>query len=270
MYAHLITVGTSILRNFASLKEEQAFVEKRGMKDWHLMNPDDERQRLAESLAYRGNEAFEKLLSYVDKAPKEASAELNALYRFMELNMQRPNQVEAYLYSTETGTGWLCSHVLYHHLKGRGFKAQQPIKLKGLGRGVDFFDVALLEVVDKVVRMVKAKKEQGLRVFVNATAGFKPEATLLVVASMLAGADQAYYVHEAFKEVVTIPLPPLTVNPSYREALKPLLLPLPKHHARELLTFKGLNLAELEEKGLLKEEGGNVTVREWVKKLLEH
>ncbi|MCS7098590.1 MAG: putative CRISPR-associated protein [Candidatus Methanomethyliaceae archaeon] len=266
MDVHLITVGTSILRNFVDLKDEEAFINKHKMKDWHKIDPEDDRQKKIESLAFRGNEVFEKLLEYVNKRPKEASAELNAFYAFNRLS--KPSDVEVYLYSTETGTGWLCANVLYYHLNDKGFKVQQPIKLKGFGKGILSFDEALLEVIDKVVRLIKSKKNQGFRVFINATAGFKPESAFMVIASMLAGADQAYYIHEAFKEIVAIPLLPLVVEPKYVEALKFLKEPLPRYMAKESLMYKGLDLDDLRDRGLIK-EGEYIMLREWVRKLLE-
>lgn len=268
MHVHLIPVGTSILRNFASIKGE-SLVEKYGMKDWFMMDPEDERQRKVESFAHRGNEVLERLLSYVNEVPRESSAELNSFYRFIEFKMQHPPEIEVYLYSTDTGTSWLCANVIYHHLNERSFKVQQPIKLRGLGRGVLHFEEGLIEVVDKVVRIIKSKKSQGLRVFVNATAGFKPESTFIVMASTLAGADQVYYIHESFKEVVSIPLLPITINPNYVEVLKMLKEPMPKYLARERLMYRGLDLMDLEEKRLIKEEEGMILLREWVRKLIE-
>lgn len=268
MYLHLISVGTSILRNFVSFEKED-FVKKYKMKDWYMLDPEDEKQRKIEALAYRGNEVFEKLLNYVNSMPKEASAELNAFYRFIDFKMQNPSKIEIYLYSTDTGTSWLCTNIIYHHLNERGFKVQQPIKLKGIGKGILHFEEGLIEIIDKVVGIIKEKKAQGFRIFVNATAGFKPESTFIVMAASLAFADQVYYIHESFKETVTIPLLPVIIDPNYIEILKMLKNPMPKYLVKEHLMYRGIELAELEERGLIKEEEGVIELREWVKKLIE-
>ncbi|MEM4650566.1 MAG: putative CRISPR-associated protein [Pyrobaculum sp.] len=55
--------------------------------------------------------------------------------------------------------------------------------------------------------MKKARREERLT-YVVATGGFKPESTFAVIAAYLAGAHGAVYIHETFKDVVELPIPP--------------------------------------------------------------
>jgi len=268
IYVNLFTVGTSILSNFVRSGFRRDLLEKyadRRVGDWYRLPPQDEEQRFIESLR-RGVDVYDALVDYVDKDPRAASAELNAFYGFMGRWCLPYDAVEVYIYSTDTGTCWLCSRVIHDHLRRMGVKAQEPIRVKGWG--LEDFERGLANLLDKMAGIISSKKRQGCRVFVNATGGFKPESTFAVLAASLLGADGVYYMHEAFKDIVYIPILPLTVEKSYVKTLKKLGYWMPKRDAEELLRMHGYSLRDLEEMRLIEERDGKVIVKKWVRKLM--
>jgi len=266
---HLMTVGISVLRNFVTSGFDSKLIEKYDMKKWIFLHPDDAEQQNVESYAYGGNEVFSGIMDYLNSCPEDASAELNAFYKFIALMKQEAKDIEIYMYSTDTGVGKLCSRLIYEHLKEKNFVVQEPIVIKGLGRGLEFVNEGFVEVVDKVVRIIKSKKKEEKRVYVNATGGFKPEVSFLTIAAMLAGADIIYYTHETFRDVIFLPCLPITVDHNYLEAFKEITNPIPKYQADETFQLKGLDLTELIDRGLVEEKDGKVALREWVTKLLD-
>ena len=215
-----------------------------------------------------GGPLFRSILSYVDSCPEEASVELNALYGFLSLSLQPRDKVEVYLYPADTNDSWLCARVLEEHLKGRGFKAVELRRVRGLGAGVEAFSEALSRLAERVISDVRRAKSRGLRVYVNASAYARPESAFMVMVAATAGADEAYYLHEEFRSVVRVPLPPLSVDPRYAEPLRELAISMPVHAARSYLSLKGLSLTELMERGLVEERDGEVVLRGWLVRLL--
>ena len=266
---HLMTIGISVLRNFVSSGFDPKLIEKYEMRKWIYLHPDDAEQQNIESYISRENEVFSGILDYLNSCPEDASAELNAFYKFIALTKQKIEDIEIYMYSTDTGVGKLCSRLIYEHLKERNLAVQEPIVIKGLGRGLEFVNEGFIEITDKVVRIIKSKRKTGDRVYVNATGGFKPEVSFLTIAAMLAGADIIYYTYEVFRDVVFLPCLPITVDRKYSEAFKKIGSPIPKYQADETFQLEGLDLTELIDRGLVEEKNGKVVLREWVSKLLD-
>lgn len=272
-HVHLILIGTSLLRNFASeiSQEIQDRYKDVGILQWHAIPPSDERQRYIESIT-RGHEIFNKMLEYVSSKPKNSCAELNAFYSFLEYRMAWKNVREIYLYATDTASCMLCARIIYEYLRSEnsglrlGVQVQEPIKVRHWGVG--YFEESLKSLMDLLANIIKSKKEQGYRVFVNATAGFKPEAVFATIISALLKADGVYYIHEAHRDLIYMPLLPLTVERRYVKALRRLGYWMPKKDAEELLRTEGLSLLDLEDMGLLEEKDGKVKVRKWVRALL--
>lgn len=259
---HVFSIGTSLLRNYARRGGELASLVGR----WASLPPDDEEQEAIELKSRRGVKVFEELLKFVDEDPRVASAELNAFYGLRPA--PKPGDDGVVLFSTDTGVGWLCAKVLWAHLRGRRFEARRPIKLRGFGLGPDRFEEGLLSVVNEVVPVIRRARLRGLRVYVNATGGFKPEAAFLILASTIAGADKVYYVHEAFQDVVELPLLPLTVR---RELIRPLLKlggETPIYEAEKLLQLHGAMLQELKDRGLVEESEGFIKLKPWIRALI--
>ncbi|MEM2363853.1 MAG: putative CRISPR-associated protein [Candidatus Nezhaarchaeales archaeon] len=246
-------------------------VQRRGDLAMAQHTSGDERQKYIESIT-RGHEIFEGMLEYVNSKPKESCAELNAFYSFLDHRIAWKNVSEIYLYATDTASCMLCARVIYEHLRSEksglrpGVKVQEPIRVKHWGVG--YFEEGLKSLMDLLAGIIKSKKEQGYRVFVNATAGFKPEAVFATITSALLKADGVYYIHEAHRNLIYMPLLPLTIERKYVRALRKLGYWIPKKAAEELLRIEGLSLMDLEDMGLLEEKDGKVKVRKWVKALL--
>jgi len=208
------------------------------------------------------------LLGFLGSNPRGASAELNAFFGLTP--KPRPGVDGVVLYSTDTGTGWLCARALEAYLEGAGFEVEGPRRLRGFGLGADRFEEGLMSVVEAVVPRVRRAKARGLKVYVNATGGFKPESAFLVLASALAGADKAYYVHEAFRDVVELPLLPIGLVEEFVKPLVKLGGEVPLHEAERLLQLYGASLHELRDKGLAEVTGeGMFKLKSWVRALLK-
>ncbi len=123
-------------------------------------------------------------------------------------------------------------------------------------------------MADEVASLVRAKKAEGCRVYVNATGGFKPETAFMVIVAMLVGADRAYYIHEAFREVVEVPLLPITIDERFIEPMVRLKGEVPMYEAEKLLQLYGGLLSELEGRGVVERRGGFLRLRRWVEALI--
>lgn len=96
----------------------------------------------------------------------------------------------------------------------------------------------------------------------NPTGGFKPESAYLTVVAILAGgAWRVVYAHETFREVVELPILPITLDSKYVKALsgRPTL---------DELRSVGLDPEDLRESGVIDIRDGEVEVREWFRRLV--
>jgi putative CRISPR-associated protein (TIGR02619 family) len=218
---HVISTGTSILANFsveASKNEKYKKVfESYEMRNWSKLSPDDPKQEKIEAYISRGNEVHETLYEFVKKDPKLASAELNSFLSFIEQQKQTKESIEIALYCTDTANNRLCAQLVYEYLQEKSFRmVSEPIRIKGISALRDF-ESGLLEILDKVVRIIVNKSKQGYDIFISATAGFKPETTFFVIAASLCSSKPptVYYIHESFRNIVTLPLIPLEVPDEY-------------------------------------------------------
>ena len=136
-----------------------------------------------------------------------------------------------------------------------------------MGRGPEKLDDALASLMNLVVTRIVEWRKRGARVYVNATGGFKPETTFLVIASCVAGATAAYYIHEAFREVTELPLPPLHLDPELKALVEKTVEnpPASVREFREEAENHGLDPQELLERKLFKTtSSGAVKPREWL------
>jgi putative CRISPR-associated protein (TIGR02619 family) len=278
--AVLNTVGTSILSNLES-RLRDCTVEGRAVSaelcELLKMRPSrqppyHETHREFEKRAYRDNPVFREVFDIVASSPGVWSAELNALLALFR-SLEGVDEAEIYLYPTDTGTARFCAAVIYHLLRERGqqllgasrLAVYEPIVVRGFGTGVQFFKEGLIELVDKYARLIASKTRAGYRVVVNATAGFKPESSYVTLIALMSCAWKVVYVHESFREVVELPMLPLSISERYRE----ILAQIRSHATRHELEGRGVNVDELISRGLVEEEDGRVRVREWVRRLLE-
>jgi len=269
-WVHIISVGTSLLANFERFKPKLA--ENLGVMGWSRAGPDDKVQELAMRRASRGDKVFNELLKFLSKDPEKHSAELNAFLRYVRLNSHvPPRDVGILLYSTDTGTCYLCASVIHEYLSSEGYMmlSPKPIRVEGLGKPEIVFDNALANLLDKVVTKIIDWSRKGVPVYINATGGFKAETQFLVIAASIAGARAAYYIHETFKDVVELPLPPLKIHEGLEKIIRKFKKagPLNRGEFEELCYQAGLDPAELEhERKLIV----NLKPRKWLLKLIRY
>jgi len=275
-YFHLISTGTSLLNNFVRYSERykkfKTIIDKYRMHNWGVLSVDDPLQSKVESYIPSNNEVHIALRNFLDIDPKRHSAELNSFLRFIDREGQTREDIEIAIYSTDTGNCRLAAQIIYEYLKDTGFYiVGEPIRIRDFSYGPEYFDDALIEIMDKVVSLIHRKTEQGYEVFINATPGFKAETTFISIASMLAlkRPPTIYYIHESLREPVKLPAIPLDIRRVYRNILAKYIEPRPYSEVFRELLDEGLNLDELIENGLMVEHKGLVRTRTWLTKLIE-
>lgn len=185
---HVITVGISLLTNF-----ERA----QGLDRAHSL----------------------KKASYLDKFlannPRAASAELNALLGLLGNERELGRNIGVSLVYTETRESKLCAAVLKRYLTKQGVRVT-GLKLRGIERpavaGEDLAERRKLaergleEFRNKVAEHVSKLRRQNplLKIFFNATGGFKAEVAILYALGKTLGIP-VYYLHETYKCVIDLP-----------------------------------------------------------------
>jgi len=273
-YLHVIGTGTSVLRNFERYQDYGNIIEKYGLRGCGELSPNDFKQKVIESFIMRGNEDHEKLLEFIRRDPKYASAELNSFLRYVDEHRHSKDYVEVVIYCTDTNNNRLAAQVIYEWLRENSYYVVgEPIKVKDFGVGIEKFDSGLINLLERVLRIIVNKSRQGYKIYINATAGYKPETTFIVIAAMLTlkTAPTIYYIHEAFRETIELPTLPLKIDESWVEIAKMFIEPKPMHDAREILKKFGYNLDDLIYSGtlLIDTDKGIVQTREWLKKIIE-
>lgn len=258
---HVIPIGTSLLGNYQ--REYSSRVSEWGFDGWDRWAPDDPRQ---EKLCSRYREVLNELIKYISAKGPQASAELQPFERARSIFGHGVSDTLVILYSTQTCNSRLAREAVASYLRERGFHVSEA-EIKST-RSIDDFEEGLVDLIDKVVRLVIDWRRRGARVFINATPGFKAEASFLVIASLLTDADVIYYMHESFRDIVTLPSIPLEIKRKYLEILRNFLEPRDPREA-ELITGSAEILRELELRGLVKKDHRGYTTRKWVKKLIE-
>jgi len=118
------------------------------------------------------------------------------------------------------------------------------------------FSKGILGLVAEVKNIISSMGGRYDRVLANLTGGFKPESAAVLVAAGLLGIDAVYYIHEAMRNVVELPVIPLRVD----------------EDARKLLVNALDNRIGLAEKKLLEKLGLPVAgnkISPWARRLLE-
>ena len=232
-FLHLVTVGTSIIRN-ASMHVSVSVDVRSKLVAWSRALPGSSEDLEASNRAVLGTDEFKAVLGYLSDNPRGASAELNAFIGYLEYlagNGVRGVRHHVVLLSTDTGAGWFSTRVLEEYL--RGFVGQDLSRVWGVeghvidgvearrvGKlGVDFSE-GILNLVAEVKRIILSVGARYDRVLANLTGGFKPESAAILVASGLLGIDTVYYIHEAMKDIVELPVIPLRVDENARKLLE--------------------------------------------------
>ncbi|ADN50534.1 putative CRISPR-associated protein [Vulcanisaeta distributa] len=279
--AVLSTVGTSLLGNLErnidklTLRSREVFGNR--AKPPSRLPVDDELQRSFEEWSAKGGEVLEDAVKALSKDPAGFSAELNSIIAFIKSLPARHviSELRLQFYPTDTGTSRFCARAITEYLRRfqedfRGLIGipaysaliiDEPIVLKGFGRGVEWFREGLTDLMDRFVSNIVRLRRDGYKVVVNPTGGFKPESAYLTVVAILAGAWRVVYAHETFREVVELPILPITLDSKYVKALsgRPTL---------DELRSVGLDPEDLRESGVIDIRNGEVEVREWFRRLV--
>ncbi|MEM2480888.1 MAG: putative CRISPR-associated protein [Candidatus Hadarchaeales archaeon] len=175
LFAHIVTVGTSLLLNAKKKYPE----------------PSDE-----------------QLLEFVKSDPKAASAELNTI--LPQLEAMKDKQHRVYLLHSDTEEGRRCASILKSFLEGLGLRLSAEVReVPKLGEEKEF-KKGLANLLEGVVEIIRGHYPED-RVFIYATGGFKPETAIAFLAGNLPGLGApVFYIHEKFREVVRLPALPLS------------------------------------------------------------
>lgn len=277
----LSTVGTSILSNMereANLPDVvRGFVEKGPSRAGVDSEVQGECERIAE--AGRGDPVFEFILSRVRGEPGRFSAELNALIKFFSRYSRAIEEAEVFLLPTDTGCSMLCAEVIRRYIEdyldelrsksglGQGvkLKCESPRVVRGFGVDVGWYTgQGFVNLMNELARVIRDKLGSGYKVIVNATGGFKPEAYVVGLIASLMGAHKIIYIHESFRELVELPVLPLTVRSDYVKVLGK----IGEGETKEQLKREGIDVEDLEVRGLV-EVGEVVKVQEWVSTVIK-
>lgn len=256
-HVHLVTVGISIINNY-------------------LRNYADEREKIIlrddkEVFKYcsPSTKLFLNVYEKVNLNPQRMSAELNAMWNYIQSRLVD----EVYLYSTDTGRGMFCAKQLQKYFYDQiGIKAY-VIRVSGFGLPLQF-EEGLVNLLDKISnKIVQLKRNPNNKIYLNATGGFKPENAILYTIAALLQIDNIYYLHEESKQLVLLPLIPISLNLKYKEMLK-YIKEYQKIHGfmpkNQFIQIYGEeNLCHLKAWNLVVEENGKIKLRKWMKIILE-
>jgi len=256
--SHLVICGTSIIDNYSrttSSDEDKRICE------------DDRELRERSSPA---NQFFIKVYDYLKRDPWKASAELNAMKRYLEKGLVD----EVYLYYTDTGRGKFCATILEKYLRDVYTPRRiESYKVEGFGIK-EFFEDGLVNLLDKLMSKIQNLITAGHKIYLNATGGFKPENAITVIVASLLNINEIYYIHERFIEPIKLPILPITINPKYTKLLKELYEDHKLHgftpKTRIEKNYGSEMVDELKERNLVKEENGKIILRKWTEIMLKY
>lgn len=268
-------VGTSLFRNFSSSPRFRAVVEKFGVGDWVSMSLSDSRNAYPSGEVCRSlgrAELTSSLADFISADPESSCAELAGFYEVYRDARTRYGVVEVAvvsLYPTASCTSYLASEVIAKYLRSQGFGV--AVRVVEAIRSEEEFDGGLASLVDVVAEDLVEYGKKGFKVYVNATPGFKPEATFLVLLALLLGVNSVYYIHEAFKSAVRLPTIPISIRGEYLEILRKLASEggLELSYAYSTMGLTESYIKELEDRYLVYIDGATVKPRKWVTKLVQ-
>jgi putative CRISPR-associated protein (TIGR02619 family) len=143
--------------------------------------------------------------------PREASAELNAVWEYLE----RREVDWAYLVTTKTrasqcAAGWVRSYLedvtgVRRVELGTKFVGYEPGDEEDVTSRLADFASRLQVLRDRTMRFVKDRQAEGHRVFIAAQGGYKPETGIMMMVGAETGAT-VYYLHEEMRRTVTLPV----------------------------------------------------------------
>ena len=229
---HVTTTGTSLVRNASSFcRSLPDLSEYCSLLDsWFKATPDSSEDIEAARNAIPGSRVFNVLLGVLASDPRRFSAELNAFFGYLNKLSSGVYRHSIVLFTTDTGVGWFCTRVLEEFLKtlkevpdvyttsGKHYiDSVESIRVEMFGRD---FSKGSLNLLVNVKKTVKKYWGQVDEVVFNLTGGFKPETGFLLLAAGLLGVSRVYYIHEYMREVVEIPVFPLTIGEPIKSVLE--------------------------------------------------
>lgn len=257
--AHIVTVGTSVVRNVSihapRFNVPGEVVEK--FRRWAQAPPRSLEDSEAGQRASPGCEEFEHALEVLASEPYVVSAELNAMKKYLEARMVDA----AVLLASDTGASEFSARVLGEYLSSEGVRVEVH-RVRDLG--LDFHS-GLLNLVDAVAAAASRYSGEGYRVWINLTGGFKLETAVLYLAACLSrmGIEKAYYIHETMKDTVEVPVIPVKLEDYLMDAVRALgAEEVPADEAETRIGRRVLD--ELLRRGVAERVGTSVRVRRWV------
>jgi putative CRISPR-associated protein (TIGR02619 family) len=149
------------------------------------------------------------MISYLKKTdPVKASAEMNCLSRLLAQSEDRTQETVALLHS-ETTDGALCAVALREHLEREwGCKATLHPIIGLTYSETRFVERGLRSLVQTLAHLLHHARRNGQAAIINATGGFKAEIAYATLVGLLFDVPVCY-IHEAFREIVTLPATPV-------------------------------------------------------------
>lgn len=194
---HIINVGASIITNFQKSDSARDEIKRARLSDnnfWEIFL-DDSKQMF-------------ELYDFVKIDPKKNSAELNA---FLRMTKNSSSKIEVYFTGTKTPVNEICVRILERFMKENEITVYTSKEFPGyfletyLGEDrINSFVRGISDMLDHLIRLANKKKEEGYKVYLNPTGGFKAH----VIASAMAGFMtfcEVYYLNEEFNDLIVYP-----------------------------------------------------------------
>lgn|GEM_PF-4740617 len=137
------------------------------------------------------------------------SAETKTLSLIISENDLKPREHDLFFLASNTVECRACANVLKTFYETR-FNIVQVIVIDTLISDASQFEQGLRDLVNKVVELASVS-QNNTEVFINATAGYKPESGYAALCGLLLG-TKVYYGHEQFNKIVELPALPVGVD----------------------------------------------------------
>jgi len=231
---HIITVGTSILRNLENLYKECQ--EKQDKK------------------------CIDTLTEKVLVEPYTLSAELNALKEDLEKNQV----TKTFLITSDTQEGLVTSNIIKNVLEKKWSIDSEIIKIKHLGL---IFEEGVKNLLEEIGKIIHEAKKKNCKTHINLTGGFKPESAMAYLAACLLNADTVYYIHETMRTKSILPTIPIQFRKDVVELIEKIKN---KETCIEwMTTIKWQEIDYLVDHGIAHREDGGCRLRKHALVLLE-
>ena len=223
---HVVLVGTSLIRNTANLLRSDndlgalardILKETANEYDYHTdtikntiefcshATPGEDLECARH--ATLSSPVFHVLLRILELSPCMISAEINSMDPWLSSCRQQeiPSRIDFIdLLHTDTGNGLLAASVITHFLNEIHGGARM-IRVEGFGKPGDMMR-GILNLIN-IIKELAGSSEQI--VLLNVTGGFKPESGAALLTGLVHHrVAAAYYIHEAFRDTVILPLTP--------------------------------------------------------------